>query len=97
MSNFFGTSTVDNPVKGEVLESTSPPDDPINKLFPKYLIRLQHNFFVSLLFLNIFFNFVVITFCVTIQVTEPLAVATNRVLSSPQATTPSKYSSTWRV
>lgn len=32
----------------------------INELFPKYRMRLQNNFFVSLLLLNILFNSIVI-------------------------------------
>ena len=40
----------------------------VNELFPKYLTRLQHNFFVSLLLLNIFFNSVVIVVALVRQV-----------------------------
>ncbi|KAI2809548.1 adenylyl cyclase class-4 guanylyl cyclase [Blomia tropicalis] len=34
-------------------------DDEVNELFPKYRTRLQNNFFVSLLMLNIIFNLIV--------------------------------------
>lgn len=50
LSNFFSAN--DNTDTAESEE--------INELFPKYLTRLQHNFFVSLLILNILFGVVVI-------------------------------------
>lgn len=50
LSNFFSGHDKDTAENEE-----------INELFPKYLTRLQHNFFVSLLILNILFSIVVIS------------------------------------
>ena len=40
--------------------ASSSVSDEVNELFPKYRMRLQNNFFVSLLLLNILFNGIVI-------------------------------------